>query len=73
MSIADTKIDSPYNTYKYEGLPPTAIAAPGLLAIESALYPEESDYLFFFTDKNGITHFSKTNSEHNNLISKYGL
>lgn len=73
LSIADTKIDSPYNTYKYEGLPPTAIAAPGLLAIESALYPEESDYLFFFTDKNGITHFSKTNSEHNNLISKYGL
>lgn len=73
LSIADTKIQSPYNTYLNEGLPPTAIASPGLMAIEAALYPEDSDYLFFFTDKNGITHFSKTLDEHNNLINKYGL
>lgn len=73
LSIADTKIDSPYNTYKYEGLPPTAIAAPGLFAIEAALYPSDSENLFFFTDKNGITHFSKTNDEHNKLINQYGL
>lgn len=73
LSIKDTKIVSPYNTYLNEGLPPTAIASPGLLAIEAALFPEESDYMFFFTDKNGITHFTRTASEHNNLINQYGL
>lgn len=73
LSVADTKIKSPYNTYLNEGLPPTAISSPGLLAIEAALYPEESDYLFFFTDKNGITHFTHTLEEHNKLINEKGL
>lgn len=73
LSIADTKIKSPYNTYLNEGLPPTAISSPGVMAIEAALYPEESDYLFFFTDKNGETHFTKSLEEHNRLINEYGL
>lgn len=73
LSVADTKIKSPYNTYLNEGLPPAAISSPGVMAIEAALYPEESDYLFFFTDKNGETHFTKSLEEHNKLINEYGL
>lgn len=73
LSLEDVKIKSPYNTYINKGLPPAAIASPGIIAIEAALYPADSDYLFFFTDKNGITHFSKTNEEHNEKINKYGL
>ena len=73
LSVEDTKIKSPYNTYLNKGLPPAAIASPGITAIEAALYPEESDYLFFFTDKNGITHFTHTLEEHNKLINEYGL
>ncbi len=71
LSIADTKIDSPYNTYKYPGLPKGPIASPGALAIKAALNPEKSDYLYFLNDKDGKLHFSKTLSEHNSKVSKY--
>ncbi len=73
LSIADTKIDSPYNTYLNEGLTPTAISSPGALAIEAALFPDDSEYLFFFCDKDGNTHYSKTLEEHNRLMQKYPL
>lgn len=73
LSVSDTKIDSPYNTYKYSGLPPTAISSPGELALKAVLYPDDTDYLYFFTDKNGNTHFSKTLSEHNSLMNEYPL
>ncbi len=73
LSIADTQIDSPYNTYLNEGLPPTAISSPGALALEAALFPDDSDYLFFFCDKDGNTHYSKTLDEHNRLMQKYPL
>ncbi len=73
LSYADTEIDSPYNTYQYSGLPPTPIASPGILAIEAVLYPEETDYLYFFTDKNGDNHYAKTFAEHNALIQQFGL
>ena len=73
LSIEDTKIKSPYNTYINEGLPPTAICSPGELAIKATLYPDDTDYLYFFTDKNGDTHFSKSLNEHNSLMQKYPL
>jgi UPF0755 protein len=73
LSIMNTKIESPYNTYKYPGLPPSPISSPGDLAIKSALYPADTDKLFFFTDKNGINHYSVTYEEHNAQIKKYGL
>ena len=57
-------MNSPYNTYVNKGLPPTPISNPGIDAIESALYPTKNDYLFFLTDKDGKTHFSKTYAEH---------
>lgn len=73
LSVADTNIDSPYNTYQNEGLPPAPISSPGILAIESVLYPKDTDYLYFFTDTNGDNHYSKTYEEHNRQIQKYGL
>lgn len=77
LSIADTKIDSPYNTYQIPGLPPGPIAQPSLLAIKSVLYPEASDYLFFVVANKGDgSHlFAKTYAEHlkNIEISKENL
>lgn len=73
LSVADTKIDSPYNTYQNDGLPPAPISSPGILAIEAVLYPKDTNYLYFFTDKNGDNHYSKTYEEHNQQIQQYGL
>lgn len=66
ISIADTKIDNEYNTYKYKGLPPGPIANPGLDAMEAALYPNDTDYLFFALQEDGTHKFSKTYEEHLN-------
>ncbi len=64
ISIADTKIDNKYNTYKYKGLPPGPIANPGLDAINATLYPNTTDYLFFALQEDGTHKFSKTYEEH---------
>lgn len=64
LSIADTKIDSPYNTYKYEGLPVGPIAVPGAGAIHAALYPTDDDDYYFFAQPDGTHIFSKTFAEH---------
>lgn len=64
LSIADTEIDSPYNTYKYAGLPVGPIANPGEDCIKAALYPEETDAFYFCLGKNGEHIFSKTYEEH---------
>ena len=64
ISIADTKIDNKYNTYKYKGLPPGPIANPGIDAIEASLYPSDTDYLFFALQEDGTHKFSKTYEEH---------
>ena len=60
----DLKIDSPYNTYLYKGLPPGPICNPGLDSIIAALEPEEEDYLYFVLGENGKHIFSKTYQEH---------
>jgi UPF0755 protein len=73
-SIAQTKIDSPYNTYLYKGLPPGPVSNPGLLAITAALYPTDSPYNYFLSDpKTGKTIFAKTFAEHIANKAKYGL
>ncbi|MGB9743548.1 MAG: endolytic transglycosylase MltG [Minisyncoccales bacterium] len=64
-------IDSPYNTYKYRGLPPGPIANPGLESILAAIYPEESDYWYYLTTSDGQTIFSRTLEEHNLAKAKY--
>lgn len=66
LSFADTEIDSPFNTYITVGLPPAPIASPGKLAIEAALYPEQTNYLFFVTKEtnDGSHYFNETYQEH---------
>jgi len=64
ISLKDIKIDSPYNTYKYKGLPKGPICNPSLDSIEAALFPEESDFWFYLTTKDGLVIFSKTYEEH---------
>lgn len=60
----DLKIDSPYNTYKYTGLPPGPICSPGLKAIKATIEPQQTDYYFFFASSGGRHEFSRTYSEH---------
>lgn len=61
----DLAIDSPYNTYQNPGLPPGPISNPGLDAIKAAIYPAETDNLFFLTDKAGRVYYGTTLEEHN--------
>lgn len=67
LSYDDIAIESPFNTYINNGLPPSPIASPGKLALESALYPDETDYLYFVVKKggNGTHVFSETLDQHN--------
>lgn len=71
VSIADTKIESPYNTYLNLGLPIGPVSNPGLDAIEAALYPKKSPYLYYLTTPEGKTIFSSTLKEHNIAKAKY--
>ncbi|WP_283246430.1 endolytic transglycosylase MltG [Paenibacillus sp. Marseille-Q4541] len=68
----DLEVKSPYNTYRNAGLPPGPIASPSLSAIEAALSPEASDYLFYVTKKDGSSEhlFAKTYEEHLENIEK---
>ncbi|MGQ9615688.1 MAG: endolytic transglycosylase MltG [Spirochaetota bacterium] len=67
----DLKVNSPYNTYLYSGLPPGPIANPGIKSIEAAVRPADVDYLFFVSKGDGSHHFSKTYTEHLKAIEKY--
>ncbi len=70
-SFEDTRIPSPYNTYLNRGLPVGPICNPGLESIKAALYPKESDYLYYLSTPEGKTIFSKTLEEHNIAKEKY--
>ena len=67
----DLKVDSPYNTYRYGGLPPGPIANPGLNSIKTALRPANVNYLYFVSKKNGEHKFSSNLKEHNRAVLKY--
>jgi len=70
----DLLYDSPYNTYRYRGLPPGPISNPGLAAIEAAYKPAETDYLYFVATKSeGRHYFSSNLREHNRAVAKYQL
>ena len=69
----DLSIDSPYNTYRYKGLPPTPIASPGRASINAALHPQEGDSLYFVAKGDGTHYFSSSLAEHNNAVAKYQL
>ena len=64
----DLSFDSPYNTYLYEGLPPTPICAAGKEAIYAAAHPLNTDYLYFVASGNGGHNFAKSLSEHNKNV-----
>lgn len=64
LTLDDLKIDSPFNTYLYAGLPPTPISNPGLESIEATLNPIESPYLYFLTGEDGKMHYARTFDEH---------
>jgi len=64
LYLSDLRVDSPYNTYKYPGLPPGAINNPGRRSIEAALRPAQTPYLFFVAQGNGLHAFTRTFEEH---------
>ena len=68
LSIEDTKINSPYNTYRCEGLPPSPISSPGEKSFYAALNPKDTKYLFFVADGTGGHTFSETYEEHLNAM-----
>jgi peptidoglycan lytic transglycosylase G len=69
----DLNLNSPYNTRKHQGLPPGPIGNPSPGALKACVNPDQDDFLFYFTDKNGVTHFEKTSAEFNSDIQKYGV
>lgn len=71
VTYDDLKINSPYNTYKYRGLPPGPISNPGLDSIYAAIYPKSNAYWYFLTTKTGQVIYSKTYTEHINNKNKY--
>lgn len=71
ITISDKQIDSPFNTYKYKGLPPHPISNPGIMAIRAVLNPTKTDCLYYIHDKNKNTHCSITYEEHLVNIEQY--
>jgi len=71
ITRTDLHLDSRYNTYAYGGLPPGPIANPGREAMQAALFPEPSDYLYFVSMNNGRHTFSTSLEEHNRAVDRY--
>ena len=71
LTSDDLNNSSPYNTYKYKGLPPGPITNPGLDALLDAVTPISSQYFYFLSDKNGVMHYAVTLDEHNKNKSLY--
>ncbi len=70
-SHADLDIDSPYNTYRNRGLPPTPIANPGSESLRAAASPVKTDYLYYLTGRDGVMRYAKTFEEHKANRAKY--
>ena len=68
---ADLQIDSPYNTYRFPGLPPGPIANPGLASLRAAAAPAKTPYLYFVAKNDGSHVFATSNEEHNRNVNIY--
>ena len=71
LTDGDLLVDSPYNTYKYAGLPPTPITNPGLDSIRAAITPIATPYFYYLSDKEGTMHYAVTHAEHLMNRAKY--
>lgn len=67
----DLDSDSPYNTYRFEGLPPAPISNPGLETLEATIEPIETDYWFYLSDIHGTIHYAITYDQHLNNKARY--
>jgi UPF0755 protein len=73
LTRGDLQLDSPYNTYRYAGLPPGPIAAPGRASLEAALAPGEVPYLYFVSRNDGSHVFATTLEEHNRNVRRFQI
>jgi UPF0755 protein len=71
LGAADLEVNSPYNTYRHEGLPPGPIANPGLAAIQAAAAPANVSYLYYVLKPDGRHHFSRTLAEHLKAVRRF--
>jgi UPF0755 protein len=67
----DLSLDSPYNTYRYPGLPPGPIASPGSGSLEAAVHPADAEFLYFVSRNDGSHAFARSLDEHNRNVQKY--
>lgn len=67
----ERELDSPWNTYKYAGLPPSPICNPSFESIQAAIYPEKNEYWYFLTTLEGEVKYAQTLEEHNRNVGKY--
>ena len=69
--LADLQMDSPYNTYRYPGLPPGPIASPGQASLEAAVAPADVRYVYFVSRNDGTHAFAVTLAEHAANVRKF--
>ena len=72
-TAAELHLNSPYNTRKHAGLPPGPISNPGKAALLACINPPKTNYLFYFTDRKGVTHFETNQQDFERDIATYGL